>query len=369
MNPNPLHAVAQLGQSIWVDDIGRDMLDDGRLARMISDDAVTGLTSNPAIFAQSMMKDAAYRQAVTKLGAAGKTGTAVYESLALEDLKRAADLLLPVYERQNRFDGFVSMEVSPHLAHDTAGTVEEGKRLWAQLDRPNAMIKVPGTQAGLGAIRTLIAAGVNVNVTLLFAPERYREVAEAYMAGLEARVAKGERIDGIASVASFFLSRIDTNVDARIDKLVQNGRAEARELRGKAAIAEARAAYLIFEQLTASARWKALEEQGARVQRLLWASTSAKDKAYSPVKYVDELIAPSTVNTMPLATLEAYRSQGKPTLSLAHGEKDTYLREALAKFDIDLDAVSRELEADGVKKFIEPFDRILGWLAEQGLRG
>jgi transaldolase len=370
MEHNSLNRLAQLGQSIWLDDIGRGMLEDGRLKRLITEDAVTGLTSNPAIFAQSMMHDAVYREAAAKMCADGRESAAVYETLALEDLRRAADLLLPIHEARKGLDGFVSMEVSPHLAHDAPGTIAEGKRLFAQLGRRNAMIKVPGTMAGLKAIQALIDAGVNVNVTLLFSPARYQEVTEAYFAGLESRLARGEAVSEIASVASFFLSRIDTKVDARLDELTKKGRAEAAELRGKAAVSEARAAYQIFEAQSASARWKTLAERGAHPQRLLWASTSAKDKAYSPVKYVDELVAANTVNTMPLATLEAYRNSGRtPQLAFPRGTTEgPAVRAGLSRLGIDLDEIARELEAEGVQKFIEPYDKIQGWLAEQGCK-
>ncbi len=277
---NPLLKLRKLGQSVWQDDIGRTMLDDGALARLIQEDGVAGVTSNPAIFAASINKEPQYQREIAELLPKEASNIALYETLTIEDLRRAADLFAKLYDSSNGADGFVSMEVSPHLAYDTAGTNAEAKRLWGRLERPNAMIKIPGTEAGLPAIRDTIAAGINVNVTLLFSPERYRAVANAYFDGLEARLAAGKAIDNIASVASFFLSRIDTLVDKQLDDLAAKGaqgNPEARKLRGTAAIASACGAYAIYEELVASPRWKALASRGARTQRLLWASTSTKE--------------------------------------------------------------------------------------------
>src|SRR5438105_754575 len=250
--PNPLLELRKLGQSVWLDDIGRAMLDDGSLARLIEQDGIAGVTSNPAIFANSMMKEPRYAQAVARLLPKVSSSMALYEELALEDLGRAADLLRRNYDGTSGGDGFVSLEVSPHLAYDTAGSVAQGQRLWRRLERPNAMIKIPGTEAGLPAIRELLTAGINVNVTLLFSPERYRAVARAYMGGLEARAAAGQSLETLASVASFFLSRIDTAVDRLLDALAARGQPAARALRGKAAIASACRAYEIFEEAIAT---------------------------------------------------------------------------------------------------------------------
>ena len=364
--PNPLLELRKLGQSVWLDDIGRAMLDDGSLARLIERDGIAGLTSNPAIFASSMMKEPRYAQAIATLLPKVYSSMALYEELAIEDLRRAADLLRRDYDSTSGGDGFVSLEVSPHLAHDTVGSVAEGQRLWRRLERPNAMIKIPGTESGLTAIRELLTAGINVNVTLLFSPERYRAVAHAYFDALEARLAAGKPIERIASVASFFLSRIDTHVDKVLDGLAASGQPAARTLRGKAAIASACRAYEIYAGLSASPRWEALARRGARPQRLLWASTSAKDPTYSPIKYVEELVVPDTVNTMPLETITTYRRLGRPELRLErHIAEASDAREGLERLGVDLDAVAEQLEREGVSKFVEPFDRLQRWLQEQ----
>jgi transaldolase len=363
---NPLVQLHQLGQSIWLDDIGKKMLADGSLARLIKDDAVAGVTSNPAILAHSITSDPLYAQAIKDLLPKVSGSMEMYEALAIDDLQHAADLFRPLYDSVQGKDGFISLEVSPHLAYDTAGSVKDGRRLWGQLNRPNAFIKIPGTEPGIGAIRQLITDGINVNVTLLFSPERYRAVAYAYCDGLEARVAAKKPIDRVASVASFFLSRIDSNVDPKLDKLAASGQAAAKTLRGEAAIANAAYAYQIYEELIASPRWQALVKAGARPQRLLWASTSAKDKTFSPIKYVEELIGPETVNTAPLETINAYRQSGKPQLSLQrHLATSSGVRDGLNKLGIDLEEVALELEKDAVRKFVEPFDKLQGWLEER----
>jgi transaldolase len=366
---NPLVELHKLGQSIWLDDIGKKMLADGSLAKLIKDDAVAGVTSNPSILAHSITSDPLYAQAIKDLLPKVDGSMALYEALAIDDLQRAADLFRPTYDSVQGKDGFISLEVSPHLAFDSAGSIEEGRRLWGRLNRPNAFIKIPGTEPGIAAIRQLITDGINVNVTLLFSPERYRAVAYAYCDGLEARVAAKKPIDRVASVASFFLSRIDTNVDPKLDKLAASGQAAAKELRGQSAIASAARAYEIYEELTASPRWQALAKAGARPQRLLWASTSAKDKTFSPIKYVDELIAPDTVNTAPLETINAYRQSGKPQLRIKqHIAESAGVRDGLNKLGIDLENVARDLEKEAVQKFVEPFDKLQGWLEERSSR-
>lgn len=364
--PNPLLELRKLGQSAWLDDISRGMLDDGSLARLIRDDGIAGLTSNPSIFAHAIMKDPKYAQPIAQLLPKVSSAMALYEELALDDLKDAAGLLRPLYDSSAGGDGFVSMEVSPHLADDSGGSLAEGRRLWERLGLPNAFIKIPGTEAGVPVIRDLIAAGINVNVTLLFAPERYRSVAGAYMEGLERRAAAGQPLARVASVASFFLSRIDSAVDKQLDALAGRGQPAARTLRGKAAIASACRAYEIYEELVASERWQALVARGARPQRLLWASTSTKDPSYSPLKYVEELVVPETVNTMPLETLNTYRRSGRPELRLErHIAEASDVREGLERLDVDLDAVAQQLEREGVAKFIEPFDQLQQWLENQ----
>ena len=363
---NPLLELRKLGESAWLDDISRGMLEDGSLARLIRDDGIAGLTSNPAIFANSIMHDPKYAGPIAELLPTVSSAMALYEELALEDLRAAAALLRPLYDTTAAGDGYVSMEVSPHLADDGPGSLREAQRLWQRLELPNAFIKIPGTEAGLPVIRDLIAAGINVNVTLLFSPERYRAVTQAYMAGLSARAAAGQPLARVASVASFFLSRIDTAVDRLLDALAGRGQPAARSLRGKAAIASACRAYELFEETIATPQWQALAERGARPQRLLWASTSTKDPSYSPVKYVEELIVPGTVNTMPLETLNTYRRIGRPELRLErHIAEGCDAREGLERLDIDLESVAQQLEREGVAKFIEPFDKLQQWLENQ----
>lgn len=363
LHDNRLRSLEALGQSLWLDYIGRALLVNGELERLIRDDGISGVTSNPAIFEKSIAQHAEYDAAIAPLARCGLAAQAIYETLAIEDVCKAADLLRDVYETSRRRDGYVSLEVSPQLAYDTAATLAEAKRLWNRVERPNLMIKVPATQAGLPAIRQLIAAGINVNVTLLFGVVRYREVAESYLAGLEDRLANGGAIDHIASVASFFLSRIDTLVDGFLDR---DSRAQAQVLRGWAAIACARLAYQEYQGLVRSARWQALAAHGARSQRLLWASTSTKDPAYDDVMYVEALIGPDTINTLPPETIVAYREHGNPELSLEQ-ELDAAraLPGQLAALGLDLDVVSDELERQGVQKFIEPYERLLVTLARR----
>ena len=364
--PNPLFELRKLGVSAWLDDISRRMLQDGSLARLIREDGIAGLTSNPAIFANSIMTDPQYGQPIAQLLPRVSSSIGLYEELAIEDLRDAAALLRPLYADTSGGDGFVSMEVSPHLAYDGPGSLAEAQRLWQRLRLPNALIKIPGTEAGLPVIRELIAAGINVNVTLLFSPERYRAVARAYLDGLSARAAAGQPLSRLASVASFFLSRIDSAVDKLLDGLAAHGQPAARTLRGKAAIASACRAYEIYEEMIATPQWQELAARGARPQRLLWASTSTKDPSYSPIKYVEELVVPDTVNTMPLETLNAYRRLGRPELRLErHMAEGSDAREGLERLDVDLEAVAAQLEREGVTKFIEPFDKLQQWLEER----
>lgn len=361
LHDNRLRSLEALGQSMWLDYIDRALLVNGELERLIRDDGISGVTSNPAIFEKAITQHAEYDAAITLLARRGLVAQEIYETLAIEDVRQAADLLRDVYEASCLRDGYVSLEVSPHLAYDTAATVAEAKRLWNRVGRPNLMIKVPATPAGLPAIRQLIAAGINVNVTLLFGVARYREVAESYLAGLEDRLASGGALEHVASVASFFLSRIDTLVDRFLD---QNNRAQARELRGQTAIACARLAYQEYQGLVHCARWQALAARGACPQRLLWASTSTKDPSYDDVMYVDALIGSDTINTLPPETLDAYRNHGCPGLRLEehlHWAHD--LPGHLAALGLDLDMVSDELERHGVQKFIEPYERLLIALA------
>jgi transaldolase len=353
---NSLQALHRLGQSIWIDDIRRQWIFEGQLARWIAEDAVTGVTSNPAIFEKAISAGDGYDADIRALAFSGLSAGEIYERLVLDDVRAAADVFREVHERSGGVDGFVSLEVSPHLADDTEGTLAEARRLWKAFGRPNAMIKVPATAAGVPAIRQLLAEGINVNVTLLFGLSRYREVVEAFLSGLEQRLAAKESIAHVSSVASFFLSRIDTLVDARLDKLSND---RAQRLRGAAAIAYARLAYAYYREWSRSERWRGLAEAGAHPQRLLWASTSTKDPAYADTKYVEPLIGPETVTTLPVVTLNAYRDHGHPQLRL---EQDLDVAhstvQGLRELGIDLETVSQQLERQGVQKFIEPFDAL-----------
>lgn len=360
---NPLLVLKSLGQSVWLDYIERGMLDNGELTHLIERDGLAGITSNPSIFEKAISGHEDYEADIARLARQARTALEIYEPVVLHDIGHAADLFLPVFEQSRGHDGFVSIEVSPHLAYDTDRTAKEAIRLWEKLHRPNIMIKVPGTAPGLPAVRQLIARGVNVNVTLLFGLGRYREVLEAWLSGLEDRVQAGLALNAVSSVASFFLSRIDVLVDKRLDTLAGPRKASAAALRGTAAIASARLAYRIYKETLDSDRWQRLTARGASPQRLLWASTSTKDPAYSPVKYVEPLIGPETVNTLPPETLKAYREQGQPALRLEQDVAEAAITvDRLAQFDIDLETVARQLEEEGVKKFIEPYDKLLAAL-------
>ena len=356
---NPLQRLwHDFGQAVWLDYIERDLVTGGGLARLVAEDGVRGVTSNPSIFHQAITGGEAYADAIRSLIAEQPTisTTELYEALAIDDIRSAADVLRPVFDGADGSDGFVSLEVSPHLAHDTAGTVEEARRLWRQVDRPNLMIKVPATAAGLPAVETLIGDGINVNVTLMFSLADYEGVAAAYLAGLE-RCAEPSRV---ASVASFFISRVDTMVDAQLDGM---GTVEARTLRGTAAVANACMAYRRFEEIFHGGAFAGHRDRGAKVQRPLWASTSTKNPDYDDVKYVEELVGAETVNTIPTATLDAYRDHGMPSRALAEGVKSCSERlEALHRIGIDLDAVTAQLQVDGVAAFAASFDQLIAAL-------
>ena len=365
MRPNPLLELRRFGQSVWLDYISRDLIAEGRLAAMIRDDGLAGVTSNPSIFQDAIARHAAYDQPIAALRAAGAAAARAYHELTTADVRLAADEMLPLWRDSGGGDGLVSLEVSPHLAGDAAGTVREATLLWEAVARPNLMIKVPGTQAGLPAIEQLIAAGINVNVTLLFSVSRYRAVAEAFVAGLEKRWRQGQPVADIQSVASFFISRIDTLVDARVDALSATD-PQARALRGAAAVACAGLAYGHYRDWTAGERWRALAAAGARPQRLLWASTSAKDPAYADVRYVEELIAPDTINTLPPATLDAYRDHGQPAPRLMAGiDAAPDVVERLVGLGIDLEQAAEQLEREGVEKFAVAHDALMGTLADR----
>ncbi len=369
---NPLLRLKTLGQSIWLDNIHRNLLESGELERMIREDGICGITSNPTIFEQAINGSPDYDRAMQALVARypGQSHQELFYTLAVEDIQAAADILLPVYESSGHRDGMVSLEVSPDLAHDTAGTIAEARALHRRVDRANLMIKVPATLEGLPAVEQLIADGINVNVTLLFSVERYRAVAEAYIKGLEARRNGGHKLDQVASVASFFISRVDNQVDKLLEQKAaaapEAERARILALRGKAAVANAKMAYQVYREMFASARFKALANAGAHVQRLLWGSTGTKNPDYSDVMYVEELIGPETVNTVPPATYLAYRDHGAPQATLTQdlAEAQAALRD-VAAHGIDLAAITRDLEADGVKKFAQSFHTLLDAIAHK----
>lgn len=357
-----LKELREQGQSVWFDYIERSMLKSGELAGLV-DEGVAGVTSNPSIFQAAIANSDAYTDDLMKLVATAKSDKEIFETLAVADIQAAADVLRPVYDATGGADGFVSLEVAPDLAYDTAATVDEAKRLHGLVNRPNLMIKVPATQAGIPAIRALIAAGININVTLIFSLDRYAAVKEAYIDGLEDRVARDEPVDQIASVASFFVSRVDSNIDAQLAKLAADDPANAAQyqaLQGKIAVANAKLAYAQFEDVFSGPRWDAMTAKGARVQRPLWASTSTKNPNFPDLLYVDTLIGPHTVNTMPPATLDAFRDHGTPARTIDQGldEAGTTVA-ALAATGIDLAEVTEALEVDGVEKFAAAFRSLL----------
>ncbi|HWM28942.1 MAG TPA: transaldolase [Woeseiaceae bacterium] len=360
---SPVKALLDFGQSPWLDFIQRGLLASGELERMIAEWGLQGLTSNPAIFEQAILQTSDYDEDIAALAREGESAEEIYEALAIQDVQDAADLLLPVYEATDRADGYASLEVSPHKAHDAGATIAEGRRLWTALGRRNVMLKVPGTEAGLEAVRTLLAEGINVNITLLFSVKRYAQVLMAHLEGMEGAIAGGLEPARIASVASFFLSRIDSKVDPRLDSIAASDDAlkdAARALRGEVAIASARSAYAVFEEFTSTERFRRLVEQGARPQRLLWASTGTKDPAYSDIKYVEALIGPLTVNTMPRKTIEAYHDHGQPELRLTGRAEDAAKTlDKLGALGIDLDEVTAELLRQGIDKFVQPFDTLI----------
>ena len=369
MEKNPLKQLETLGQSIWLDDIRRDLIAGGGLRWLIEEDGLRGMTSNPAIFEKAIAGSQDYDADIRALALAGKSVAAIYETLSQGDVQRAADAFRPLYDRTDGKDGFVSLEVNPHLANDTDGTLAEARRLWAALDRPNVLIKVPATAAGLPAIQQLISEGISVNVTLLFGLPRYRQVAQAYLSGIEARAARGKPVKHVASVASFFVSRIDALVDPLLEKQIAQGGQTAdlaKKARGQVAIASAKTAYQIHKEIFGSDRFRQLAAKGARVQRLLWASTSTKNPDYSAVKYVEALIGPDTVNTVPTETLDAYRRQGEPQARLEQDlDESRRVLERLPEIGIHIDEVTQRLEDEGIAKFNTPFDKLMETLAQR----
>lgn len=344
---NPLVRLGELGQSPWYDYITRDLVLSGELDRLIQDDGLRGMTSNPTIFEKAIADSRLYDDEIRRLSEQGKSAGEIFESLAVADVRAACDRFAQLHRASDGSDGQVSLEVSPTLANDTAGTIQEAQRLWRAVDRPNVMIKIPGTPAGLAAITESLATGISVNVTLLFSVERYAEVIEAFLQGLERRQQQGLPIRPVASVASFFVSRVDSKVDPLLDRL-----GDPAGLRGKVAIANACAAYRLFEWSLSAPRWDRLAKAGARPQRPLWASTSTKDPRYPDVHYVEPLVAPRTVNTMPPETFAAYRDHGEPAVRIQEGVAAAPAQlKTLAQSGIDLAKITRELEEEGVAKF------------------
>jgi transaldolase / glucose-6-phosphate isomerase len=362
---NPLKGLLNYGQSVWLDYIRRDLLTSGELKRLIEEDGLRGMTSNPAIFEKAIADSALYSDILqslrsrTDLDAKGR-----YEILAIRDIQEAADFLRPVYEGSKRRDGYVSLEVSPYLARDMQGTLAEARRLWKTVGRENVMIKVPGTAEGVPAFQQLISEGININVTLLFSQEVYKRVADAYIAGLE-QLAHGGDVSKSASVASFFISRIDSSVDALVGERLkaskdQREQEQLKSLLGKVAIANGKQTYVSYQKIFGGDRWKALAARGAQTQRVLWASTSTKNPNYRDVLYVEELIGPDTVNTIPPATLDAFRDHGRPRPSLTEDvESANRTMETVAKVGISMKEVTDKLTDDGVRLFAEAFDKLL----------
>lgn len=365
MNAHPIRTLTDLGQSLWYDQLSRSLVASGTLRRLIDDEGLRGMTSNPAIFEKSIVGGAEYAEPLRALAREGRDALSIYEELAIGDVAAAADVFRPLYDATEGRDGFVSLEVNPTLAHDTAGTIAEARRLWKRLARPNIMIKVPATPAGLPAVESLLADGINVNVTLIFSIAVYRRVMDAHAAAIRLRAASGARVDRVASVASFFVSRIDTAIDSLLEEKARTSPAPERllGLRGRAAIANARLAYRAWKEHEGAQGVRTL---GARPQRPLWASTGTKNPAYSDVLYVDELIGAETVNTVPPATFDAFRDHGRPRLTLSD---DLAACDALivhlAEEGISLDDVTDRLTRDGVQAFIDAFGKLLDVVEER----
>ena len=362
---SPILLIKDYGQSIWMDNLSRNIIESGELKELISSRDVHGITSNPAIFEKAIAGNKIYDAGIEAGARDNKSVMEIYESLVFEDIRKACDVFMPIYEETNGLDGYVSIEVPPNLARDTEGTIREAKRYYEAIARPNVMIKIPGTPEGLIAVEKVIAEGINVNITLLFSVDSYVETAWSYIRGLEARAAAGQDISKIASVASFFISRIDSNMDARADKLIaKTNDPELKEklgwIKGKVAISNAKIAYQEYKKIIQSDRWKALSAKGAQAQRLLWASTSTKNPEYSDVLYVNELIGRNTVNTLPPSTIEAcadhcdIESRIETDLDVAGKAIDS-----LAEVGISLDEVMAELLEEGIDKFIKPFDSLI----------
>ena len=363
MTTNRLRALSALGQSVWLDYIRRDLVAGGGLAKLIEEDGLSGMTSNPTIFDKAIAGSSLYDGDIRD--AAGKDPSQVFDTLAVRDVRAAADAFRAVHDASRGDDGFVSIEVGPHLARDTQGTIAEARRLAKACDRPNVMVKIPGTAEGVPAIRQCLAEGIPINITLLFSVERYREVMEAHQSALEERRRAGQSL-AVPSVASFFVSRVDTNVDPKLDALGKKGDERARNLRSRLAIANARVAYEVFEETIAAPRWKALEGAGARVQRPLWASTSTKDPKLPDLYYVEALVAPRSVDTMPPETLDAFRDHGDARVRVRDERDEAHAAfRTLRELGISFEQVTAELENEGVKKFADSFDSLMKTIGEK----
>jgi transaldolase len=369
--PNPLLRLRELGQSVWLDYIRRDLFD-GELDRLIEEDGLAGMTSNPTIFDKAISDTDLYDDVIRECSPDMEPDE-IFEKLAVADVREAADHFRPLYDETEGRDGFVSIEVRPSLAGDTEGTIEEVRRLWTSCDRPNVMVKIPGTKEGLPAIRQCLEEGININITLLFSVDRYMEVMDAWFDAFEGRIGAGEPVGRLSSVASFFVSRVDSNVDKRLEALLERATGKEsdliRGLLGQAGIANAKIAYRRFEERFRSARFAALEKKGARLQRPLWASTSTKNPAYPDIYYVDNLIAPDSVNTLPPDTLNAFRDHGDPEVRISEGMAEAHrVMDDLEHLGIDFGEVTHELEVEGVEKFGKSYDDLLGTIREERAR-
>ena len=369
MKENPLLKLKEFGQSIWLDYTRRDLIASGELRQMIEEDGLRGMTSNPSIFEKAIVGSQNYEHDIRAMTFEGQSPKKIYETLSQRDVQGAADAFRSVYDATGARDGFVSLEVNPHLAYDTKGTIVEARRLWRALNRPNVFIKVPATIEGLPAIQQLISEGINVNITLLFGLPRYRQVAAAYLAGIETRVAQGKSVEHVASVASFFVSRIDSLVDPLLEKLIaQDGEKAdvAKKLHGQVAIVSARVAYQIYKEFFRSERFANLADRGARVQRLLWASTSTKNPDYNDLKYVESLIGADTINTVTVETFDAYRDHGDPKARLQQDvEQAVWVLQRLPELGLNIDQVTQQLEDEGVQKFNQAFDKLMNALKKE----
>lgn len=360
---NPLQKLAEFGQAVWLDDIHRDLLTSGRLQQMIAADGLRGLTSNPAIFQKAIAGSSAYDPDIQEQKRQGRPVADLFQALVVKDVQLAADIFRPLYERTDGEHGYVSLEVNPHLAHYAAATAQRARQLWHQVNRPNLFIKVPATLEALPVITQLLSEGINVNVTLIFGLPRYGEVVEAFIAGIERRVHAGQPVQQLRSVASFFLSRVDLLLDPRLEMVMKAGGANARlacDLRGQVAVASAKVAYQMYQETISGGRWKKLAARGAAPQRLLWASTSNKNPDYSDVKYVEALIGPDTINTMPPETLDAYRDHGEPRPRLVKDLQTARRQLAqLSRVGLEIDEAAQQLENEGLEKFCKPYDALL----------